>query len=145
MVRRATRNSRATAVVETAAKQSATPMATIVTVRERSARLYTSNYPLMMMSMVGKNVTTYNSVGVPTEVDQYTFGNGSAPSTATTKTLITYASLPPNITAFKQQISVQNGSGTLLAQTTNNYDETTPVAPPTGTPPPRSCSRYERC
>src|SRR5439155_3583990 len=86
------------------------------------------------LTLVGKNVTTYNSVGGPTEIDQYTFGNGSAPSTPTTKTLITYASLG-NITAFKQQIQVTTGSGTLLAQTTNNYDETTPVAPPTGTPP----------
>src|SRR5262249_20671887 len=85
------------------------------------------------ITLVGKNVTSYNSVGGPTEIDQYTFGSGSAPSTPSTKTLITYASLT-NITAFKQQIQVTTNSGTLLAQTTNNYDETTPVAAPTGTP-----------
>ena len=47
---------------------------------------------------------------------------------------LTYASLPPNITAFRQTVTVKNGAGTIIAQTNYNYDQTTPVAAPTGTP-----------
>jgi RHS repeat-associated protein len=97
-------------------------------------RLVTTTIPSSgSTTLVTKSVSAYNSVGVPTEVDQYAFGSGAAPTTPIRKTLITYASLG-NITAFTQQVSVQNGSGTLLAQTNNNYDETTPIGAPTGTP-----------
>jgi len=85
------------------------------------------------ITLVGENVTTYNSAGVPTEIDQYTFGPNAPPATPSTKTLITYASLG-NITSFPQTVAVKDGSNNLLAQTTNNYDETTPLNAPTGTP-----------
>ncbi len=56
------------------------------------------------------------------------------------KTLVTYASLPPNITAFRQKVTICNGTGsssncagpsggstgTVIAQTNYNDDETTP-------------------
>ncbi len=83
-------------------------------------------------NLVTKSVAFYNSVGAPTELDAYAFGAGSAPTTPTHKTLITYASLG-NITAFRQTVTVQDGTGATLAKTNYNYDETAPVAAPTGT------------
>jgi RHS repeat-associated protein len=79
-----------------------------------------------------KSVALYNSVGGLTEIDAYAFGSGAPPATPTRKTLITYAPLG-NITAFRQTVTVQDGSGNALAQTNYNYDETTPTAAPTGT------------
>lgn len=69
----------------------------------------------------------YNSGGGLTEQDDYDYGSG-AYGALLRRTLITFASLPPNITAFKQTVTVKNGSGTTIAQTTYNYDETTPTA-----------------
>jgi RHS repeat-associated protein len=68
----------------------------------------------------------YNSVGGLTEQDDYDYGP-SAPGALLRKTLITFASLS-NITAFRQQVTVQNGAGAIVAQTNYNYDETTPTA-----------------
>src|SRR5207248_6948070 len=72
------------------------------------------------------------TVGGPIELDEYAFGSGSFGGLLR-QTLITYASLG-NITAFRQTVTVKNGAGTVLAQTNKNYDQTTPVAAPTGTP-----------
>jgi RHS repeat-associated protein len=69
---------------------------------------------------------TYNNSGMFTEEDDYDWANG-IPTTILKKTLITYASLG-NIKAFRQQVKVQNGSGTTISQTNYNYDETTPTA-----------------
>jgi RHS repeat-associated protein len=85
----------------------------------------------------------YNSVGGLTEQDDYDYGSGTY-GALLRKTLITYASLPPNITAFKQTLTICNGTGsssgcagpsggntgTVVAQTNYNYDET---PPPTAT------------
>jgi RHS repeat-associated protein len=68
----------------------------------------------------------YNSVGGLTEQDDYDYGSG-APGALLRQILVTYASLG-NITAFRQQVTVKNGSGTILSQTNYNYDETTPTA-----------------
>src|SRR5207302_6717819 len=68
----------------------------------------------------------WSMYGVPTETDDYDYG--AAPHGSLLKqTLITYASLG-NITAFRQQVTVKNGSGTIVSQTNYNYDETTPTA-----------------
>jgi RHS repeat-associated protein len=67
----------------------------------------------------------YNGVGGLTEQDDYDYGSGG-PGGLLRKTLITYASLE-SITAFRQQVTVQNGSGTVISQTNYNYDETTPT------------------
>jgi len=84
-------------------------------------------------TLQSKSVAFYNSVGMPIEADVYAFGSGAPPTTPTRKTVITYAPLG-NITAFQQTVSVKDGSDLLLAQTNYNYDETTPVPAPTGTP-----------
>src|SRR6266566_5065168 len=71
----------------------------------------------------------YNSVGGLTEQDDYAYGSGG-PGSLLRQILITYASLPPNITAFQQTVTVKNGSGTVVSQTNYNYDETSVTAPP---------------
>jgi RHS repeat-associated protein len=68
----------------------------------------------------------YNSVGGLIEQDDYDYGSGARGALLRTK-LVTFASLG-NITAFRQQVTVKNGSGGVLAQTNYNYDETTPTA-----------------
>jgi RHS repeat-associated protein len=84
----------------------------------------------------GKHNYVYNSVGVLTEQDDYDFGSG-APGSLLRKTLTTYAPLG-NITAFRQTVTICNGTGTassctgpsgsstgtMVAQTNYNYDET---------------------
>jgi len=71
-----------------------------------------------------QHIYKYNSVGGLTELDDYDYPSGTA---LLRQTLITYASLG-NITAFRQQVTVKNGSGTTVSQTNYNYDETTPTA-----------------
>jgi RHS repeat-associated protein len=71
----------------------------------------------------------YNSVGGLTEQDDYDYGSG-AHGALLRKTLVTFASLE-NITAFQQQVTVQNGSGTVVSQTNYNYDQGT-LQPTTG-------------
>jgi RHS repeat-associated protein len=87
-----------------------------------------------------KHVELYSGYGVTTETDDYDYGTG-APGALIKKVLITYASLG-NINAFQQQVTVCNGSGsasacngtgTVVSQTSYNYDETTPTAS-SGTP-----------
>jgi RHS repeat-associated protein len=83
-------------------------------------------------TLQAESAVTYNGNGVPTELDNYAFGSGAV-GAPLRKTTITYATLG-NITAFPQQVTVQNGSGAALAQTVYNYDQTTPAAAPSGTP-----------
>ena len=77
---------------------------------------------------------------MPTESDDYDYGTG-APGALIKKVLITYASLS-GINAFQQQVTVCNGTstssacngtGTVVSQTSYQYDETTPTAS-SGTP-----------
>ena len=68
--------------------------------------------------------------GALTEQDDFDYGSGVGPLLQ--KTTITYAALG-NITAFQQQTTVTNGTGSIIAQTNNNYDETAVVAT-SGTP-----------
>jgi RHS repeat-associated protein len=63
----------------------------------------------------------YNSAGGLSEQDDYDFGP-SGPGPLLRQTLITYQSLT-NITAFRQSVTVKNGSGTTVAQTNYNYDQ----------------------
>jgi len=79
-----------------------------------------------------KSVATYNSFGVPTEIDTYAFGSGAPPTAPTRKTVITYASLG-KITAFRQTVTTKDASNNPLSQINYNDDETTPTAAPTGT------------
>jgi RHS repeat-associated protein len=68
----------------------------------------------------------YNAAGGMTEQDDYDYGP-SGPGPLLRQILVTFASLS-NITAFRQQVTVKNGSGTTVSQTNYNYDETTPTA-----------------
>jgi hypothetical protein len=73
----------------------------------------------------------WNTYGGPTEADDYDYG--AAPHGASLKkTLATYASLG-SITAFRQTVTIQNGSGSTVSKVNYNYDETG-VTPTSGTP-----------
>ena len=78
-----------------------------------------------------KAVVDYNVNGLPTEKDEYDYGNGS-PGNLLRKTLTTYASLG-NIAFEPASVTIQNGSGTTVAQTTYQYDQTA-VTSTSGTP-----------
>lgn len=65
----------------------------------------------------------YNYVGGLTEQDDYDYGSG-APGGLLRQVLTTYAGLG-NITGFPQQVTVKNGSGTTVSQTSYNYDQGT--------------------
>jgi RHS repeat-associated protein len=73
----------------------------------------------------------WNTNGAPIEADDYDYG--AAPHGALLKkTLATYASLG-DITAFSQNVTVQDGSGITVSKITYNYDETAPTVT-SGTP-----------
>jgi RHS repeat-associated protein len=99
-------------------------------------------------TLQSKRVDIWNSYGMPTEIDEYDFGSGAPPATPIRKTLITYAALSNNINAFSQTVTVCSlsgtasacgGTGTVIAQTTNSYDQTTATAT-SGTPQHTSVS-----
>jgi RHS repeat-associated protein len=68
---------------------------------------------------------------MPTQTKDFDYGAG-APGTVLRNVLYTYASLG-NITAFRQQVTVQNATGTTVAQTNYNYDQGS-VQTTSGTP-----------
>jgi RHS repeat-associated protein len=82
-------------------------------------------------ALTSQVIQKYNTTGSLTEQDDYDYGVGSAPTVPTKKTAITYASLT-KITGFPQQITVTNGSGTVVSQTKYNYGDT--VTATSGTP-----------
>jgi RHS repeat-associated protein len=80
--------------------------------------------------------TMYNSFGLATEEDDYDYGNGS-PGSLLRKTITAYASLGNNIVNRPTSVTVCsaggtasacNGSGTVVAQTTYQYDQGTPAS-----------------
>jgi RHS repeat-associated protein len=79
-----------------------------------------------------KVVMTYNSSGLGTETDEYAYGAG-APGALVRKTITNYASLSNGIVNAASQVLVEDGSGSIVAQTVNAYDETATTAT-TGTP-----------
>jgi RHS repeat-associated protein len=88
-------------------------------------------------SLTAQHIDDFNAYGVPTESDDYDYGSGVV-GALLRKVLYTYASLG-NITAFQQQVTVQNGAGATVAQTNYNYDETA-VVTPTNLPTPQHTS-----
>ena len=88
--------------------------------------------------------TTYNSYGLPTEIDEYDYGTSGTPGAIQRTTLISYASLGNDIQDHPSQITVQDGSGQVKSQSTYCYDEASPggatcgavgsPTPTTGTP-----------
>jgi|GEM_PF-1718712 len=69
--------------------------------------------------LASKTVQFLNDAGLTTEYDEYDFGASSP----TRKTVTTYASLGNNIADRPSSVSVYNGSGNLIKQTTYGYDE----------------------
>jgi len=70
--------------------------------------------------------TSFNSFGLPTELDEYDFGSG-APGPLLRKTLTTYAALNGPVDR-PASIIVQDGSGNQKAASTFAYDETAVTA-----------------
>jgi len=78
--------------------------------------------------------TTYYTDGLPTEVDEYDYGN-AAQGGLLRKTTTAYATyLTNNIVDMPATVSVYTGGGTLVAQTTYTYDENNTLTTTTGTP-----------
>ena len=75
--------------------------------------------------------TNYNGV-LPTEVDEYDYGNGGQ-GTLLRKTITSYAALGNNIIDMPASITVETGGGTAVAKTTYTYDYGG-VTATTGTP-----------
>jgi RHS repeat-associated protein len=72
-------------------------------------------------------IYNYNSFGLLTNEYDHDFGPaGSNPLIRETD--VAFAALGNNINAFKQTVTVKDGSGTIKAQTTYNYDETSPTS-----------------
>lgn len=73
-------------------------------------------------------VTSYNTYGLVTEVDEYGYGTG-APGSLLRKTITTYATLGNGIVSQPASVTVENASGTTVAQTKYTYDSNalTPV------------------
>jgi RHS repeat-associated protein len=67
-----------------------------------------------------------------TERDDYAYATGT-PTVILRKTLIAYASLGANIHDMPSSVTVKDGGGNIVAQTTSNYDETA-LGPTSGTP-----------
>lgn len=92
-----------------------------------------SKWPLGTVGMQSQTTTYYNNYGLPTEKDEYSYGNG-APGAVVRKTLIAYASL--NYVMNKPgTITIEDGSLTpvVASRTVYNYDQGTPT-PTSGTP-----------
>ncbi|MHB8527025.1 MAG: RHS repeat domain-containing protein [Candidatus Acidiferrales bacterium] len=68
-----------------------------------------------------KHVYFYNAYGLLTEQDDYDYGSGM-PGSLLRKKVISYASLGNNIVDAPSQVTVENGSGTVVAQTSITYD-----------------------
>jgi YD repeat-containing protein len=77
--------------------------------------------------------TKYNSYDLPTEVDVYGFGSGAVGSLISKKTVTYNTSLSNNINNRPSTVSLYNGSGTLLRQSSYSYDGGSPTAT-SGTP-----------
>jgi RHS repeat-associated protein len=80
-----------------------------------------------------QTVTSYNTYGLPTEVDEYGYGSGSVGSLVR-KTLTSYASLGNNINDRPSSVAVYAaGASNPSSQTTYTYDQGS-VTTTTGTP-----------
>jgi RHS repeat-associated protein len=73
----------------------------------------------------------FNANALVTESDDYDYGSAGSRGSLIKKTAITYATLT-GITGFPQQVTITNGSGTIVSQTTYTYGDT--VTATTGTP-----------
>jgi RHS repeat-associated protein len=84
-------------------------------------------------TMESEVVQSYNTTsGLGTETDEYAYGSG-APGSLVRKTVTSYASLSNGILNAASQVTVYNGSGSVVAETVNTYDQGTPTTT-SGTP-----------
>jgi RHS repeat-associated protein len=128
---------------------SGTPLQTIVTCYNVVGTPNPSTCPTTTVSSPITRVTTfrylpdstgkaaetdilYNSYGLPTEVDEYDFGNGVVGGLIR-KTLTSYAVLGNGVVGKPLSITIKDASNNVVAQTTYTYDEGT-VTATTGTP-----------
>jgi YD repeat-containing protein len=76
------------------------------------------------VGLTAQTQTTLDSVGVnPVTVGEWDYFSGSAPSTPTRQTSYSYYSG----SSWPSEISVTDGSGNLIEQTTYSYDQATPT------------------
>lgn len=95
-------------------------------ITQRSERITLPN------GLICIHASTFNSFGLLTEQDDYDYGpSGSTPLMR--RMTVAYASLGNNVHAFKQTVTVLDGGGNTISQTTYNYDQTA-VTTTTGTP-----------
>jgi RHS repeat-associated protein len=88
-------------------------------------RSVTVQWPATSGSLESEIVTSYNTSGLVTEVDEYPYGTPT-PGALARKTLTTYASLGNGIVDMPGTVTVEDGSSNVKAQTTYCYDEGTP-------------------
>jgi RHS repeat-associated protein len=88
-------------------------------------------FTVLSSGMQSEHDDFWNTHGAPTETDDYDYGTAPHGSLLK-KVLATYATLG-NITAFRQSVTTQNGSGTNVSKINYNYDEGTRTAT-SGTP-----------
>ena len=74
----------------------------------------------------------YNTYGLPTELDEYDYGNNT-PGSLLRKTVISYASLGNDIQDRPSQVQVEDAGSNVKAQTTYSYDQSALTAT-SGTP-----------
>lgn len=84
-------------------------------------------------SQISQTVTSYNSFGLPTEVDEFGYG-ASSPGSLVRKTVTSYASLGNSINDRPASVAVYAaGASNPSSQTTYTYDQSS-VTTTTGTP-----------
>jgi RHS repeat-associated protein len=84
-----------------------------------------STFLLWPNSQESRSDTFYNSYGLETKVTEYDYGNG-APGPLKRQTVVGYASLGA-IQNKPATVTIEDGSGTVKAQTTYSYDQGTPI------------------
>jgi hypothetical protein len=97
-----------------------------------TGRAVTAQLPPSSSNLESERVISYNTSGLVTEKDEYAYGSG-APGSIVRKTLTSYASLGNGIVDMPATVTIENSSGTVQAETTYTYDQTTVVAT-SGTP-----------
>jgi RHS repeat-associated protein len=107
-----------------------TSTAIAASITQRNITTHLSGASSWASSKTTQSIFKYNSLGSLIEQDDYDYGVGS-PGSLLKKTAISYATLT-NILAFRQQVTVTDGTGATVSQTNYNYGDT--VTATSGTP-----------
>ena len=100
------------------------------TITQRSITTHLSGAGSWASSKTSQSIFKYNSLGSLIEQDDYDYGVGS-PGSLLKKTAISYATLT-NISTFRQQVTVTDGTGATVSKINYNYGDT--VTATSGTP-----------